>query len=125
MSEKPAVGTIGWVDLTVEDAGGLRDFYEKVVGWSSDGVDMGEYEDFSMISSETGSPVAGVCHARGPNLGIPPVWIMYVIVADLDRSVEAVESEGGSVVVGPKSMGAARYCIIRDPAGAHIGLYQP
>ena len=26
------VGAIGWVDLTVEDAAGIRDFYREVVG---------------------------------------------------------------------------------------------
>lgn len=27
------IGKIGWIDMTVDDASGLRDFYQKVVGW--------------------------------------------------------------------------------------------
>jgi predicted enzyme related to lactoylglutathione lyase len=26
------IGKIGWIDMTVDDASGLRDFYQKVVG---------------------------------------------------------------------------------------------
>ncbi|MGB5332960.1 MAG: hypothetical protein WBN05_10530 [Woeseiaceae bacterium] len=31
MSDKNQVGKIGWIDITVEDADGLRDFYKEVV----------------------------------------------------------------------------------------------
>ena len=40
-STKPRVGSIGWRDLTVPDAEGIRDFYEQVVGWKADPVDLG------------------------------------------------------------------------------------
>ena len=38
----PAVGSIGWVDLTVEDAERVRDFYREVVGYTASEVAMGE-----------------------------------------------------------------------------------
>lgn len=123
MSEKPAVGTIGWIDLTVPEATKLRDFYCNVVGWEAGGVDMGGYEDFNM-SPPGGDAVAGVCHARAGNADLPPAWLIYITVADLDESIARCESGGGAVVAGPKKMGAARYCIIRDPAGAHCALFQ-
>ncbi|MGB5447975.1 MAG: hypothetical protein WBM80_03530 [Woeseiaceae bacterium] len=31
MSDKNQVGKIGWIDITVDDADGLRDFYKEVV----------------------------------------------------------------------------------------------
>lgn len=123
MADKPKVGTIGWIDLTVPDATGVRDFYRDVVGWDTSGVDMGGYEDFNMIPPG-GDPVAGVCHARGGNADLPPAWLIYITVENLDRSIAACESGGGAVVAGPKTMGDARYCVIRDPAGAHCALFQ-
>ena len=122
---KPAVGSVGWFDLTIEDAGRVRDFYAEVVGWTWSPVDMGGYADYTMHRAESGDSVAGVCHARGTNAGLPPQWLMYVVVADLDASIAACERLGGTVVAGPKSMGEARYCVIRDPAGAACALYQP
>lgn len=125
MSEapKPVMGRVGWIDLTVGDATGLRDFYAKVAGWKPSDVSMGDYADFNMLDSE-GVPAAGVCHARGGNADMPPQWMIYVYVADLDASLAACRAGGGQVVAGPKTMGAARYAAIRDPAGAVMGLYQ-
>lgn len=124
MAEQPRIGTIGWVDLTVADADGVRDFYEAVAGWGSQGLDMGGYEDYVM-TSPGGDGVAGVCHARGSNEGLPAQWLVYITVADLDASMAACREGGGEVIAGPKSMGGARYCVIRDPAGAACALYQP
>lgn len=122
--QTPPVGTIGWLDLTVEEAPAVRDFYRSVVGWQVDGCPMGDYEDFVM-SSPNGDGVAGVCHARGGNAGLPAVWIPYFVVEDLDKSLNDAQSRGGSIIAGPKSMGSSRYCVIRDPAGAVSALYQP
>jgi predicted enzyme related to lactoylglutathione lyase len=125
MSEKPTPGTVAWTDLTVPDAEGIRDFYARVVGWVPESVAMGEYADFNMTVPVTGQPVAGICHARGVNADIPPVWIVYLVVEELDTSLTTVQEGGGEVLVGPKSMGpGSAYAIIRDPAGAVVALYQ-
>ena len=118
------LGTICWTDLTVDDAQGVRDFYERVVGWTSTAQDMGGYSDFNMIASSAGEAVAGVCHARGSNADLPPQWLIYIMVEDVDRSAEACRQNGGVVIVGPRSMGGGRFCFIRDPAGAVCALYQ-
>ena len=65
-SGRPAPGTVVWSDLTVADAGALRDFYAAVVGWET----------------------------------------------------------RGEVATGPRRMGPGALCVIRDPAGAVLGLYQ-
>ncbi len=121
--QKPVMGRIGWIDLTVDDAARVRDFYARVTGWTPEAADMGDYSDFSMLDA-AGDPAAGVCHARGANADQPPQWMIYVYVADLDASLAACRAAGGEVVAGPKSHGAARFAVIRDPAGAVAGLYQ-
>ena len=116
-------GTVAWADLTVEDAEGLKEFYSSVTGWEIMPVDMGGYSDYCMATN--GTPVAGVCHARGVNANLPPSWIIYIVVADLDASVERCRVLGGEVIAGPKSYGpGARYCVIRDSAGAVAALYE-
>jgi uncharacterized protein len=126
MSEKAGVGSVTWTDLTVEDAERIRDFYSAVVGWTASGVDMGGYYDFNMNDPETGTPVAGVCHARGGNADLPPVWLIYVNVEDIEKSVARCVELGGQVISGPKVIGGqGRYCVIRDPAGAALALFEP
>lgn len=119
----PALGTIGWTDLTVTDAVAVRDFYVQVAGWSATPLSMGDYDDFVMNAPD-GSTVGGVCHARGRNAGAPAVWMMYITVADLDASLAACRDSGGTVVSEPRGAGGtARYAVIQDPAGAMAALY--
>jgi predicted enzyme related to lactoylglutathione lyase len=124
--EKPEIGSIVWTDLTVDNAEQLRDFYGKVVGWGVSPVNMGDYSDFSMTTVGSGNPVAGVCHARGTNAGLPAQWLVYITVSNLDQSIAACTELGGEVLNGPRSMGShGRYCVIRDPAGAVAALIEP
>lgn len=123
--ERPAPGSIGWVDLTVPDAAVVRDFYRAVVGWEVGEVDMGEYSDY-MMNRPGGQATAGVCWARGANAGLPAQWLIYITVADLDQSLARCRELGGEVLAGPKgSPGKPRYAIVRDPAGAVAALYDP
>ena len=117
-------GTIGWIDITVDDAEGLRDFYAKVAGWVPENVDMGEYADFAMTVPGSGSAAAGICHARGGNASQPRQWLIYINVADAAASAEACTENGGKVLVGPKSMGDAVFAVIEDPSGAVAALFQ-
>ena len=116
---------IGWLDITVENADALRDFYAAAVGWKPQPLDMGGYSDYVVAEPESGDGIAGVCHARGMNAELPPVWIPYFTVPDLEASLAAVKRLGGNLVQEPRKMGESRYAVIRDPAGAVCALYQP
>ncbi|WP_002633382.1 VOC family protein [Myxococcus hansupus] len=124
--KKPAVGSVGWMDLTVKDAESVRDFYKDVVGWSATGLDMGGYEDFVMMPPGGGdTPAGGICHARGKNADVPPGWMIYITVADLEQSLERVTAMGGKLrgtIRGSATTG--RFCFIEDPSGTVCGLYQ-
>jgi predicted enzyme related to lactoylglutathione lyase len=117
-------GDVVWCDLTVPDAGTVRDFYRSVIGWDVAELDMGGYSDYCMNTPHDSKTVAGVCHARGVNSDLPAQWLIYVTVASLDDSMSSVRRHGGSILAGPKPMGEGRYCVIRDPAGAVMALIQ-
>jgi len=124
-SSENQVGTIGWRDLTVENAEEVRDFYRSVVGWEIRPESMGDYDDFCMIAPGTGETVAGICHARGTNADLPPQWLVYIVVEDVEQSAARCLDLGGELVVGPRALAGGRVCVIRDPAGAVAALYQP
>jgi predicted enzyme related to lactoylglutathione lyase len=120
------VGIIGWTDLTVGDAEKIKDFYAEVVGWRAAPVDMRGYEDYNMNAPASGVTVAGICHARGLNAQIPPQWLLYINVADIEKSAQRCVELGGTVIVKPRDMGhQGRFCVIQDPAGAVAALFQP
>jgi len=121
-SPTPALGTIGWTDLTVPDAAKVRDFYAAVAGWTHTALSMGAYDDYCMNAPD-GKTVAGVCRARGSNAKIPPVWLVYITVADADASAKKAAELGGAVIDGPRDVGGGRFAVIRDPAGAVCAVY--
>lgn len=127
MSKEPESipGTIVWVDLTVPNAEDVRDFYSNVVGWESKPIPMGKYDDFAMSPPGGGDATAGICHAQGVNDDLPAQWLLYITVSDLEKSMAACKTSGGEIVAGPKNYGdRARYCVIKDPAGAVMALFE-
>ncbi len=120
------MGRIAWLDLTIPDATNTRDFYQQVVGWAAQDLEMDKgddrYADYVMLGGD-GNPAAGVCHARGPNAGLPPVWMIYLPVGDLAESLRRVPDEGGKVMNAmQKDDGAYVYAMVQDPVGAYVAL---
>ena len=121
-ADRPVIGQVEWLDLTVNDATRVKNFYSKVVGWKSSDVDMGSYSDYSIETPADRNTVAGICHARGQNANIPSQWLVYVRVASVSESAEECKRLGGEVLDGPRRMGGSHFCIIKDPEGAVMAL---
>lgn len=102
-------GKITWVDLTVEHADRVRDFYQQVVGWTPYPVQMDGYADYNMVGQD-GVPAARVCHARGANAPIPAKWMVYITVANLDDSLAACQRLGGQPVCHHSRPGRRGLC---------------
>lgn len=116
-------GVIGWLDITVDDADSLRDFYADVMGWTPSPVPMGEgaYEDYAMVTAG-GEAVAGVCWRRGPNADLPSAWIPYVVVDDIDARLERALAKGAIMVSDKRGPEGHSFVVIKDPAGAVIAM---
>ena len=119
-AHKPAVGTIGWVDITVPDAEGLRGFYSAVAGWEASPIDMGGYRDYVMSPPGSAAPTCGVCHAKGVNADLPAQWMMYIVVADIDASAKTCVEQGGELLTEIKDMGG-QGAVLRDQGSGRGG----
>lgn len=119
-------GKMLWTDLTVENAEDRKNFYGSVVGWTFSEQPVGDYVDYNVHNAlEPGDEcIAGICHKKGPNANIPSQWLSYVIVNNLDESLENCTKLGGKTVDGPRQMGKDRFAVIEDPAGAYLALME-
>ena len=82
----------------------------------------GRYADYNMLGVD-GNPAAGVCHARGVNLGLPPIWILYLPVGDLAESLRRVRAGGGKLIKEATGAdGGYAYAVIQDPVGPCLAL---
>jgi len=72
---------------------------------------------------DDGDPAAGICHARGVNLGLPPVWMIYLPVVDLAESLRRVREGGGKVIKATRRKDRDySYAAVQDPVGACLAL---
>jgi predicted enzyme related to lactoylglutathione lyase len=119
-------GCIFWLSLTVPDALATRDFYRQVVGWSVQNIEMENakeaYIDYNMLG-ENGNPAARICHARGANLGLPPVWLIHLPVGDLPESLRRVREGGGEIIRATQETDGTRAsAVVQDPVGACLAF---
>ncbi|MEZ4883240.1 MAG: VOC family protein [Chitinophagales bacterium] len=119
--KKSVIGSIIWHDLTVPNAEEVKNFYTEVVGWTASLYS--GYDDFN-IHQEDGQVMAGICYAKGSNANIPPQWLMYVTVANVEESAAKCVEMGGKILDGPRMMGNNNFCVIQDPAGAVMALIE-
>jgi uncharacterized protein len=124
MAQDKKVGEIVWVDLTIPKAEKVKDFYLSVTGWEADAFKVGDYDDYVVKTPEDKDTVAGICHTRGENAALPPAWLVYIKVKNLDASLAAAREKGGEILAGPKAFGDSRYCVLKDPAGAVFAVIE-
>jgi uncharacterized protein len=123
--QKNVTGSIIWNDLTVKNAEEVSKFYSEVVGWSREPVNMGEYHDFNMNRPKDDAISAGICHAKGTNANLPPQWLIYIAVDNIEESVKRCKELGGKIISPVKLVkGYGKYCVIKDPAGAAAALFE-
>ncbi len=118
----PAAGTFCWNELMTGNVDGARDFYSKLFGWTYEEKDMGPAGTYTLFMQ--GGQSVGGCMAL-PQEGIPPHWMSYVNVDDVDASTKKAEAIGAKVFVQPTDIpNVGRFSVIADPSGATLGLYK-
>jgi predicted enzyme related to lactoylglutathione lyase len=118
-------GDFFWHELTTPDARGAAAFYNSVLGWD---VRTAEHPGMTYhFFRRDERDLAGIMSMEGPMWdGIPPHWMLYVAVEDVEASKREVEAAGGVVKYGPfEAPGVGRMMVITDPQGAVLTLIQP
>ena len=124
MSHHDEHGTFTWYELQTPDPDAARDFYGEVVGWSTAPFDRADVPYWLWMKAED-DPVGGVMKlpAEAEQMGVPPHWLAYVRVPDVDATAEKTEELGGKVLAGPESVDVGRWAVLEDPQGAVIALW--
>ncbi len=119
-NERPQHGTFCWNELITTDTDKAGDFYSTLLGWSKTPFP-GEMP-YTMFKA--GDKDAGGMMARTPEMGeVPPHWMCYITVDDVDASAKQVEELGGKILCPPTDIpGVGRFVVIADPIGATVGL---
>ena len=114
-----------WVDTLCADAEGATRFYTELFGWqySGPGANRDTPQAEYFVARIRDRDAAGI--GMAPESGIPVAWNTYIAVDDLDAAIAAATEAGGEVLTPPVDASpAGSLAILRDPAGAAIGLWQ-
>jgi uncharacterized protein len=105
-----------WNELWTPDAQKALAFYEKILGYTHDTMDMGEGGDYHVV--KTGDIARGGIFQSNEKDTLP-MWMPYVHVADCDATAEKVSALGGKVFMPPMDVqGVGRFAAAFDPLGA-------
>lgn len=112
---------IAWNELITPDPDEAMKFYSELFGWTTERFPMPGTE--YTLFKKGGQVLGGVMATPQPDM--PPHWMNYVSVSDLEESVARATALGAILCAGPMSIGdAGRLAIIQDPQGAAIGLHE-
>ena len=114
-------GAIMWNELVTTDQKDATDFYTGLLGLGSGSME-GPME-YTLLKA-SGDDVAGVMQITEDMGPVPPNWMVYFGVANVDDTTSQAESLGAIVLVpGTDIPGIGRFATIQDPQGAVFGIF--
>jgi hypothetical protein len=120
--DKSVHGTWHWHELWAKDLAGAVDFYTQTFGYEVDSMQMpqGEY----CVLTTDGLARGGIM--QSPMTQIPAMWIPYLHVDDVDKTLARAQAMGAKIVVASREVpNVGRFAIIADNVGATVGLITP
>lgn len=124
MSDQPKFGEFCWTELATTNVQSAKDFYGKVFGWKFSDIDMGEMT-YTMIKRDNQEFGGMWAIPKDKEKQIPPHWLAYILVENLDESLTTAVSNGATVMKPATNAGdKGRLAVITDPTGAYVALWQ-
>ena len=124
---KHTPGTFSWADLATTDGAAAKAFYTGLFGWNATDVPASETSVYTML--EQGEKSVCALYEMGPQMrtqGVPPHWVSYITVEDVEASANKASNLGGIVIQPPFDVtNSGRMAIVQDPTGATFALWQP
>lgn len=115
-------GAFHWNELWTQDPSASLAFYESVLGYTHDEMEMPNGTYYVFMDGE--QPRGGMLKA--PSSDVPTMWLQYVEVDDCDATLERAKGNGATIVADPvDAEGVGRFGILRDPLGGMIGVIKP
>ncbi len=114
-----------WNELNTRDPEAAKSFYGAVFGW---GFEEREFETGTYASIKVGEDsIGGMIDitGRAPD-EVPPHWLVYFAVEDVDATVAKAQETGGGLALEPFDIAeVGRIAIVKDPFGAVFAVMTP
>jgi predicted enzyme related to lactoylglutathione lyase len=112
-------GSLGWVELLTRDVAACTAFYPEVFGWSVNASEA--YTQWGINGADFGGMMR--MDEQFP-AEVPPHWLPYFSVADVDTTVNRAVGLGAETLMPPMDVpDGPRIAVLRDGQGAAFGVY--
>jgi predicted enzyme related to lactoylglutathione lyase len=120
----PEIGDASWHELIATDMQAAMKFYADVFGWQpTESMDMGPMGKYQMFNRPHGM-IGGMMNRPPQMANVPPNWLIYFRVPDVDAAAERIKAQGGKILNGPNEVpDGDRVLSAADPQGAAFGLH--
>ena len=112
-------GAVSWTELATNDVEAAKKFYGTLFGWKFQQFPMPDmnYEVIAVGDRQIG----GILKMPKEAGEMPPFWVSYVTVENVDQTWKNAQEMGAKPAVPPKDIPqVGRICIFQDPQGAYI-----
>lgn len=118
--------TFDWIEIRTSDIKITARFYESVFGWRI--TEKQAAGDTPVWLFDTGAEPRMENLRRGgfwsrPS-GQPLGIVVYIVVEDIEATLEKIVAAGGKVVDGKIPQGSAYMAMFSDPSGNTLGLWE-
>lgn len=120
-------GCLTMNELSTDDMDRASAFYRDLFGWQFEEIDThGGPRYWSVRHEGAAGGLNGGARLLSPDeVGVPPHWMPYVTVGDLDAAVATAADAGATVLAGPMPLGnGSRIAAIADPQGAAFAIFE-
>ena len=120
----PEIGEGSWHELMTTDAEAAMRFYTAVFGWQpSETMDMGPMGKYHMFNRPHGM-IGGMMNKPPELAHVPPHWMIYFRVPDINAAADRIKSNGGQILNGPMEVPGGDWILnATDPQGAAFSLH--
>jgi predicted enzyme related to lactoylglutathione lyase len=119
----PTVGRFVWHELHTSDRAKALKFYETLIGWETKEVPMGPGELYGLCLLG-GKDHAGITKSKAP-AHVPPHWLPYIAVDDVDKTAARIKELGGKILSAPMDIpNVGRFAPVTDPQGAAFAIHK-
>jgi len=120
----PEVGEASWHELMTTDAAAAMKFYAEIFRWQAgDAMDMGPMGKYHMFNRPQGS-IGGMMNKPPEMAQVPPYWMIYFRVPEINAAIERVKAAGGQILNGPTEVPGGDWIVnAMDPQGAAFSLH--
>jgi uncharacterized protein len=117
-------GALTMNELATRDLEAAARFYDAVFGWRFEPLEIDGRLQYGFFKLDDRTMAGVLPMGNAFPAEIPPHWVPYFGVDDLDASADQAAGLGAQVLAGPTSVPQGRFVALRDPHGAVFSIWE-